>query len=338
MPFADVIGQEEPKRKLRRALRQETIGHAYLFTGPDGIGKRLMAIRFAQALSCEAPPSAPLPDSCGQCRACSQIEAGIHPDVLTIAPEQEKANPQIKIERVRDIEHHVIYRPFMASRKICLIDDADRLTTSAANALLKTLEDPPDHSLFILISSRPALLPSTVRSRSLQLRFSPATYQQTEGALTLKQAMDPKAAHFLAVATGNRIGASLGVDFNETKAKLEHFFELCDETTLRSASSTLSKAEAIAKSEEFSDLISWLVHGLRDLLLITVGASSDHVLHQDHIRVLETISRKVDQDQVLAVIDALFILEQAPARNQNIQLLLENFFMQLRDVIPQRAA
>jgi len=338
MPFSDLIGHEEPKKKLRTALSHETIGHAYLFSGVDGIGKRLMAVRFAQALSCESPQSSALPDSCGQCRACSQIEANLHPDFITITPEEDKANPQIKIERIRDIEHHVIYRPFMASRKICLIDDADRLTTSAANALLKTLEDPPDHSLFILISSRPALLPATVRSRCLLLRFTPATQHQTEGALVLKQAMDPQDARFLAVATGNRIGASLSADVAQTKATLEHFFDLWDGTTLASASSTLSKAEALAKSEAFSDLIAWLVHGLRDLLLVTVDASPEHLLHQDRLHFFQSLSHELNPEQVLAVIDALLVLEQAPTRNQNIQLLLENFFMQLRDMVQRQAA
>ena len=134
MPFADVIGQEGPKKKIRTALAQQAIGHAYLFSGDEGIGKRLMAVRFAQALSCETPPSSSQPDSCGQCRTCRQIASGTWPDFLVIEPEQEKANPQIKIDQVREIERHVIYRPLLSARKICVIDDADRLTANAANA------------------------------------------------------------------------------------------------------------------------------------------------------------------------------------------------------------
>ena len=91
------------------------------------------------------------PDACGQCRACQQIIGQIHPDLLIIQPDDSQTQrPQIKIERIREIEHHVIYRPLLAERKICLIDNADCLTISAANALLKTLEEPPDHCLFIL--------------------------------------------------------------------------------------------------------------------------------------------------------------------------------------------
>ncbi len=182
MPFADVIGQEGPKRKIRTALAQQTIGHAYLFSGDEGIGKRLMALRFAQALSCETPSSSSQPDSCGQCRACQQIAAATYPDVLGIQPEQEKANPQIKIEQVREIERHMMYRPLLSARKICVIDDADRLTANAANAFLKTLEDPPEHSLFILVTSQPLRLLATVRSRCLTLRFCPRLLSNSKGS------------------------------------------------------------------------------------------------------------------------------------------------------------
>ena len=167
MPFADVIGHETAKRKLRTALANETIGHAYLFIGEEKIGKQLMASRFAQALSCEAHTAAGTTDSCGQCRACLQITSESYPDLLIVQPEEDTANPQIKIGQVREIERHMIYRPLFSSRKLCLINDADRLTANAANAFLKTLEDPPEHSLFILITSRPMKLLATVRSRCL---------------------------------------------------------------------------------------------------------------------------------------------------------------------------
>ena len=159
-----------------------------------------MALRFAQALFLRNPrPSSAQPDSCGHCRACAQIDSGTYPDLLVIEPEQDKANhPQIKIDRVREIERHVIYRPLLSARKICIIDDADRLNANAANAFLKTLEDPPEHSLFILVTSQPLRLLATVRSRCLNAQVlalrRPA---QFEGALALKQATATEDARFL---------------------------------------------------------------------------------------------------------------------------------------------
>ena len=315
MPFADVIGQDGPKKKIRTALAQQAIGHAYLFSGDDGIGKRLMALRFAQALSCETPPSSSQPDSCGHCRACEQIDSGTYPDLLVIEPEQDKANPQIKIDRVREIERHVIYRPLLSARKICIIDDADRLNANAANAFLKTLEDPPEHSLFILVTSRPLRLLATVRSRCLTLRFSPATPAQFEGALALKQATATEDARFLSRVCGNRIGVALRTDLSELRSRHDRFFDLCRSETLAHATAVLQQAEELSKAQPFPDVIDWLSHGLRDVLLMTLGTRQDLLLHHSHIPVLEQIAASLTPADVVELMDALQTLEQAPTQN-----------------------
>ena len=338
MPFADVIGQDGPKKKIRTALAQQAIGHAYLFSGDDGIGKRLMALRFAQALSCETPPSSSQPDSCGHCRACEQIDSGTYPDLLVIEPEQDKANPQIKIDRVREIERHVIYRPLLSARKICIIDDADRLNANAANAFLKTLEDPPEHSLFILVTSRPLRLLATVRSRCLTLRFSPAAPDQFEGALALKQATATEDARFLSRVCGNRIGVALRTDLSELRSRHDRFFDLCRSETLAHATAVLQQAEELSKAQPFPDVIDWLSHGLRDVLLMTLGTRQDLVLHQSHIPVLEQIAASLTPADVVELMDALQALEQAPTQNLNLQLCLENFLFRFHRTIHRDAA
>ncbi len=349
MPFADVIGQGGPKRKIRTALVREAIGHAYLFSGDDGIGKRLMALRFAQALSCETPPASPQPDSCGQCRACRQIDSGAYPDLLLIEPDQDKdpeqdkavtqkANPQIKIDQVREIERHVIYRPLLSARKICIIDDADRLTANAANAFLKTLEDPPDHSLFILVTSRPLRLLPTVRSRCLTLRFSGATPEQFHGALALKQSMAIEDARFLAQVCGNRIGAAMRTDLSDLRTRHERFFELCREDALAHPTAVLQQAEELSKTESFPDMIDWLSHGLRDVLLMTLGTEPDLLLHQSNIPALQRLAGSLNPAELLDLLDVLQTLEQAPSQNLNLQLCLENFLFHFRQTMRRHAA
>ena len=338
MPFADVIGQEGPKKKIRTALAQQAIGHAYLFSGDEGIGKRLMAVRFAQALSCETPPSSSQPDSCGQCRACEQIVSGTWPDLLVIEPEQEKANPQIKIDQVREIERHMIYRPLLSARKICVINDADRLTTNAANAFLKTLEDPPEHSLFILVTSQPLRLLATVRSRCLALRFSPATPGQFEGALALKQAMATEDVRFLSQVCGNRIGVALRTDLSELRSRHDRFFELCRYETLAHPTAVLQQAEELSKTQPFPDVIDWLSHGLRDVLLVTLGTEQDLLLHRTHLPVLQQIAESLTPTDIVDLLNFLQTLEQAPTQNANLQLCLENFLFRFHQTIHRDAA
>ena len=338
MPFADVIGQDGPKKKIRTALAQQAIGHAYLFSGDDGIGKRLMALRFAQALSCETPPSSSQSDSCGHCRACEQIDSGAYPDLLVIEPEQDKANPQIKIDRVREIERHVIYRPLLSARKICLIDDADRLNANAANAFLKTLEDPPEHSLFILVTSRPLRLLATVRSRCLTLRFSPVTPDQFEGALALKRATAIEDARFLSRVCGNRIGVALRTDLSELRSRHDRFFDLCRSETLAHPTAVLQTAEELSKTQPFPDVIDWLSHGLRDVLLMTLGTRQDFLLHQSQIPLLERVADSLTPADVVELMDVLQTLEQAATQNLNLQLCLENFLFRFHQTMHRDAA
>jgi len=338
MPFSDIIGHEGTKRKLRTALTNETIGHAYLFVGQEGIGKRLMALRFAQSLSCEAPPSTDLPDSCGHCRACQQIATENYPDLLVIQPKEDKANPQIKIDQVREIERHMIYRPLLSSRKICLINDADQLTTNATNAFLKTLEDPPEHSLFVLITSRPMKLLATLRSRCLMLRFFPASASQVEGALALKQALPVEDGKFLSQVSGNRIGIALQADIKQTKEHYLQFFELCTRQSSSRIPDLLNKAEQLSKTSSCPEIIDWLSHGLRDLLLASSGTREEYFLHQSHVNRIQQLATEINPDQLCDLCESLFLLEQTPNRNLNPQLVLENFLMHFHRVIHHYAA
>ena len=136
MPFHTIIGHRSTIASLQTAAARQRLAHAYLFHGEDAIGKRTTALCFAQALLCERGPSEDGLDACGTCRSCHQIDARTHPDYFVIEPDRELATPQIKIEQIRQIEQQIIYRPLVGDRKICIIDDAERMTIGAANALL----------------------------------------------------------------------------------------------------------------------------------------------------------------------------------------------------------
>lgn len=331
MPFTDIIGHNNAIEKLQRAIGKNHVGHAYLFTGEEAIGKRLMAICFAQAVSCEASIASSNPDSCGKCKSCQQIMSGNHPDVIHIEPESDKINSQIKIDRVRDLEHHVIYHPLIAPRKTCLINDAHRLTLSAANALLKTLEDPPDHSLFILITNRPGALPATVRSRCLFLRFTLPSQAEVEKALMSKRALSHNDARLLAMVNGNQIGLALQGNLTETRTQQQDFFQFLLDQGSSSITNVLSTATDFSKQEKFSNVIFWLSHSLRDLLLVMAGADKKQLLHFEQFSILQQMARKIRPEKVMDLIEHLQDLEQAPARNLNLQLVMENFLLRLRD-------
>ncbi len=338
MPFADIIGHERAKSVLQASILNDRVGHAYLFHGEDGIGKRLTALRFAQALSCETTYGPQGPDACGTCRACRQIDAQSFPDLLTIEPDRERAVPQIKIEQIRELEHHIVYRPLVGSRKIFLIDDADRMTLAAANALLKTLEEPPAHSLFILISSRPSALPPTVRSRCHAMRFAPPARTQVEAALILKRELPPEDARFLAMSTGARIGDALRADLKQARAREQELGLLASPETLGSIPAVLGAAEALTKSDRGADALDWLGGLVRDLVLVRIGADADCLMQPHTPRSIRTAAEGAALDELLGVMDAIDSHQRSATRHLNTQLALESVLLRLRDAMgPQPA-
>ena len=184
MPFHDIAGHRLTLRLLARAVAKRSLPPSLLFAGARGVGKHRTAVALAQALNCLSPRSDVViqagatggettlaVDACGSCAACSRIARGIHPDVLMLAPDPDAGN--IKIEAVRELIDRVGYRPFEGRWRVVIIDDADTLVDAAQNALLKTLEEPPSSSVFVLVTAHPGVLLPTVRSRCPQIRFAP---------------------------------------------------------------------------------------------------------------------------------------------------------------------
>lgn len=338
MPFRDCIGHQQSITLLQAAVSHERLAHAYLFHGEEAIGKRLTAIRFAQALSCERPPETEGLDSCGTCRSCQQIEARTHPDFFVIEPDPEQATQQIKIEQVREIEHQIMYRPLIGERKICLINDADRMTIGAANALLKTLEEPPGHSLFLLISSRPAALPATIRSRCQALRFTTPARTQVEAALILKREIPPSDARFLAIISEGRIGEALTADVKDTRQRQQELVDLVRPQSLQSIGSILSSAEAIAKADKAQDILTWMTRWIRDLVLLQVGGERDQILNLDDLTTLESYAQQADTDALLGLLREIELTEQRATRHLNLQMALEMILLRLRDALTLSSA
>ena len=335
MAFQDIIGHTAPIAWLRNAIQSDHLAHAYLFVGDNAIGKRTTALQFIQAMNCEVFADTSSPDACGQCHTCQQILGNIHPDILVIEPDETQGqNPQIKIERVREIEHHVIYRPLIGLRKICLIDNADRLTIGAANALLKTLEEPPDHCLFVLITSRPLALLATLKSRCLLVRFSPPSQEETSNYLMQHRKFSEPDARFISFLTNRRLGDALNMNLDEAKAKQQEFFSLLFEPSNCSITGRFDVAEALSKSGQIPEALQWLWSGLRDLLLVAIQSPQELLLNHDRLPKLHELAKQTSPAKVLNLLDKLYDIERGLQRNLNMQLGFEQFFIDLHETIP----
>jgi DNA polymerase-3 subunit delta' len=173
MRFKDFIGNAKIVERLRNKLREDRFPHALIFSGPEGVGKRTCALMFAKALNCL---ESGVDDFCDSCNPCRKIDSGVHPDVLMTGLEEDAA--EIKIGQVRDLLGTLSLRPLEGKHKVFIIDPADALNPASANALLKGLEEPPEDSHFILLSSSPQSLLLTVRSRCQTYPFAPLTLEE----------------------------------------------------------------------------------------------------------------------------------------------------------------
>ena len=336
MPFSDILGHSTPIGWLQRAIQSNHLGHAYLFIGEEAIGKRQVAIRMAQAINCDTASESVIPDACDRCQSCYQIQAQTHPDFLFIQPDAEGQNPQIKIERVREIEHHVVYRPLIGVRKICMIDEVDRMTVGAANALLKTLEEPPSHCLFLLISNRPSALLSTITSRCLVVRFSPSSPEKVKNYLIEKKGLTEPEARLMSWISGGRVGEALQIDIPEVLARKKQYLSLLSQGSLDSIPPLLDTAAAVSKPGESLEALKEFRHILRDLLLVSLKCPSQEIIYREDWATLQDIGKRTTPEALLNVLDSLQALEQGLHRNLNMQLGFERLFVHLREALAGR--
>jgi DNA polymerase-3 subunit delta' len=187
MPFSELIAQDRALAPLRSALRRGALHHAYLFGGPEGVGKAQAAQLLAQAANCEGPGAPGRDDPCGECGPCRKIAKGVHPDVLVLREERTMAkagawepkggrapSKDVVVDQIRDVvDRRLSMRRFEGRRRFVVIDPADAMNVAAQNALLKTLEEPPDDTTLVLVASSPDALLPTVRSRCMRVSFAP---------------------------------------------------------------------------------------------------------------------------------------------------------------------
>ncbi len=299
MPFRDLVGHRALLQVIARAVGRQTLPPSLLFAGPDGVGKRLVAVALAQVQNCLAPveTNAGSPDACGACEACLKIGRGSFADVLEIGPGDAGS---LTVDQVRRVVRQAAYRPFEGRRRVVVVREADRLVTAAQNALLKTLEEPPDASQFILVTSRPGVLLPTVRSRMQQLTFGQLTANEIETVL-VRQGVDQRAARAGAATADGSAGRALAIASGElVEARDVAVAFLRDVASAHDARQRLGAAkELVGKSrpgkgaprQALTRRLQALMSLVRDVELLSAGSDSAALANGDIADRLEPMAR-----------------------------------------------
>lgn len=308
MALKDVIGQDRAVSILLRTLGRERVPSAYLFSGESGIGKKFTALNLAKAVNCFSNTAldqqAAGPDACDACASCKKIDAGTHPDFFMVAPEKN----EIRVSEIRAIEEALSLRAYEGRRKIVVIDDAETMNQSAANAFLKTLEEPPQDSLLVLITSNAEGLPETIRSRCSRVNFAALSQKACEEVIRAsagrqpavkgkKQAAETEEADLpkLVRLSMGRPGLVLSSDLLKNR---QRFIALLN-SMLKGGSETWTGRKEM---EEWLDMALLL---MRDMIALRVTGDEALLFNADLRDYVGEISKKADIRAIIKGFDIL---------------------------------
>ena len=325
--FSDIIGQEMIKQQLQGAIENDKVSHAYLITGEIRSGKEFIAKIFAKTLVCEKGETEP----CNECHSCIQANTGNHPDIIFLT--HEKPNT-IGVDDIRlGINDTVVIRPYSSKYKVYIIEEAEKMTPQAQNALLKTIEEPPEYVVFILLcSSQEAMLP-TILSRCSVLPMKPVRDEEMRKYLMRKlEVPDYRAEICIAFARGN-VGRAKALaqseDFDKIRKEalslLKNIYEMEISEII----------EALKRIKEFGfnigDYLDIMAVWYRDVLLFKATHDMNHLIFRDEIQYITKVAQRADYEGIETVTKALETAKLRIKSNVNFELVMELLLMTIKE-------
>ena len=327
MGLSAVAAQDQALALLRRALTTDRLGQAYLFVGPAGVGKQLTALALARAALCEARGA----DACERCESCRRISEGVHPDVRVFAPRDE-GKRNLPVDYVRsEILPFAKFAPFEASRAFVIFPEADVSFPvehpEAANALLKTLEEPRARVCFVLTSERPDRLLPTIRSRCQRVRFARLP-TETVQRLLMQRGMDEATARTAAGLSGGRMDRALLLcDGERARELLESALRIDELLAERRSAGLLEVAEGLAKNEDRALLLETLRAFYRDVAVSGLGLPDEALAFAHERARIAEVAARVTPSVAARRVQALLELDEQLAVNANPELALDGLLL-----------
>jgi DNA polymerase-3 subunit delta' len=326
-----VIGQEKTLSLLDYGLKTDAIAHAYLLVGPRHVGKGTLAINLAQALNCDGSEV-----PCGECHACQRIREGKHADVISIGL---NSGTEIGIDDIRGLQHSANLPPYEGKCKVFIIDEAEYLSTEAANALLKILEEPPPRVVWLLLAAEEERLLPTIISRCQRLELKPVPSERVQEVLVNSYNVDGDKAELLTQLCHGRLGWALSAlaDSDMLEQRSQRIDRLASMLTA-GIGQRFAYAQELASQfsqdrKAGTETTEMWVDWWRDLMLVK-GGCQEAVINVDFKAVLKEQARVLSMSQIKESLTNLGLLQEAISKNVNPRLALEWLMLTL----PRRAS
>ncbi|AGB40082.1 DNA polymerase III, delta' subunit [Halobacteroides halobius DSM 5150] len=323
MSFSEVLGQDLAVSILKNSLQQGRLSHAYLFTGVEGVGKDTTAFEFAKAINCKGQAN----DACDSCISCRKAASGNHPDIKVLKPD----GSSIKIDQMRSFQQEILYKPYESEKKVYIIHQTEKMTPEAANSLLKTLEEPPEHGIIILLTNNINQLLPTVISRCQLVRFNRVSNHLIKKRLSENYKLSEQEEELItSLATGKIKEAIALVEEKEKLKKREDIIKLI--LSFKDLD-CLQVFRIVEKLTEYKDQIDQILHMVlvwyRDLLLLKLK-KEEQVINIDYMEELKEEVAITSVEQAEKIIQ---LVEETKNKirtvNVNLQLTLEVMLLKL---------
>lgn len=316
MSFSEIKGQDKAIKFLKVAIKNNRLSHAYIFAGPQGSGRSLLARNFAKAVNCEDLENAP----CDSCLSCKKIDKDIHPDVKWIRKDEKSR--QIKIGQIRELESQIILKPYEGKYKVFIIVEAELMNIEAANSFLKTLEEPPQNSLLILIVERPKDLLPTIASRCQMVRVRPLEIDELKSILVNEYGISRERAEFLSRVSEGRPGKAISYEYDILEWKNSVLEEFSDDECVEDY--------AGADRDELSKKLNVLVSWYRDLLVYKAIQDESLLINVDRIDGIKEGAASYKIDELMRIFESIVNAKEGIENNVNPKLALSAMFKEIK--------
>jgi len=319
--------QQNQWEYLIKRQQKQSLPHALLLTGQKGLGKINFAQMFAKIILCADNKNYSI--ACGTCRACLLIQAGTHPDLYLVQPEE--TSKIIKVDQVRELIVQTNQTSQQGHYKIAILSPAESMQAAASNALLKTLEEPTKNTLLILVSHQSALLSATIRSRCQMVKFLPPSPLVAQQWLSKEIESIKNHELLLSLAEGSPL-AVLDILEQDLLAQRIQFFKGLSQL-LEGQNDPIKFAAQWLKTS-INQIINWLIVGISDIIRLSFGLDANYINNKDLVDCLQNIAQKISNGALFSYLDKLYITtRQISKTNLNQQLLLEDLFCEWKKMV-----